>query len=127
MRALLSLADRWTFARALHPEGKDQIHGWSTHVRAGATYAGGFVAVFLGTAKAPIGIPVGTIGGNLCLDPASTLVPFPLVPLDASGNADIKIVDPVGTYGPTTVYLQGVAVTSALALHFTNLNATTLQ
>ncbi|MFL5318203.1 MAG: FAD-dependent oxidoreductase [Myxococcaceae bacterium] len=31
VRALISLFDRWTFARALHPEGQHQIHGWSTH------------------------------------------------------------------------------------------------
>ncbi|MBZ4394995.1 FAD-dependent oxidoreductase [Myxococcus sp. AS-1-15] len=31
VRALLSLADRWTYARALHPETKDQFHAWPTH------------------------------------------------------------------------------------------------
>ncbi|AGC47175.1 hypothetical protein MYSTI_05900 [Myxococcus stipitatus DSM 14675] len=31
VRALLSLADRWTYARALHPETKDQFHTWPTH------------------------------------------------------------------------------------------------
>lgn len=31
VRALLSLADRWTYARALHPETKDIFHAWSTH------------------------------------------------------------------------------------------------
>ncbi|WP_342375337.1 FAD-dependent oxidoreductase [Myxococcus stipitatus] len=31
VRALLSLADRWTYARALHPETKDQFHHWPTH------------------------------------------------------------------------------------------------
>ncbi len=31
IRNLLQLADRWTFARALHPEGKKQIARWSTH------------------------------------------------------------------------------------------------
>jgi len=32
VRALLSLADRWTYARALHPEAKHALRGWSTHV-----------------------------------------------------------------------------------------------
>jgi NADPH-dependent glutamate synthase beta subunit-like oxidoreductase/NAD(P)H-flavin reductase len=31
VRALLALADRWTYARALHPETKDVFHTWSTH------------------------------------------------------------------------------------------------
>ncbi|NTX00991.1 FAD-dependent oxidoreductase [Myxococcus sp. CA040A] len=31
VRALLSLADRWTYARALHPETKEQFHTWPTH------------------------------------------------------------------------------------------------
>jgi NADPH-dependent glutamate synthase beta subunit-like oxidoreductase/NAD(P)H-flavin reductase len=31
VRALLSLADRWTYARALHPETKDLFHTWPTH------------------------------------------------------------------------------------------------
>ncbi|WP_164012962.1 FAD-dependent oxidoreductase [Pyxidicoccus trucidator] len=31
VRALLALADRWTYARALHPETKDVFHAWSTH------------------------------------------------------------------------------------------------
>ncbi|MFN0061407.1 MAG: FAD-dependent oxidoreductase [Myxococcaceae bacterium] len=31
IRGLLSLFDRWTFARALHPEGKKVIAEWSTH------------------------------------------------------------------------------------------------
>ncbi|WP_224364659.1 FAD-dependent oxidoreductase [Hyalangium versicolor] len=31
IRALLSLADRWTFARALHPELKELFHAWPTH------------------------------------------------------------------------------------------------
>jgi NADPH-dependent glutamate synthase beta subunit-like oxidoreductase/NAD(P)H-flavin reductase len=31
VRALLSLADRWTFARALHPEQKELFHTWPTH------------------------------------------------------------------------------------------------
>ncbi|NOJ83064.1 FAD-dependent oxidoreductase [Myxococcus xanthus] len=31
VRALLSLADRWTYARALHPETKDLFHAWPTH------------------------------------------------------------------------------------------------
>ena len=31
MRGLLALADRWTYARALHPEGKEQFHTWRTH------------------------------------------------------------------------------------------------
>lgn len=30
VRALLALLDRWTFARALHPEGRRQIAHWST-------------------------------------------------------------------------------------------------
>src|SRR6185312_6885863 len=29
--AALSLLDRWTFARMLHPEGKTQLHGWVSH------------------------------------------------------------------------------------------------
>jgi NADPH-dependent glutamate synthase beta subunit-like oxidoreductase/NAD(P)H-flavin reductase len=31
VRALLSLADRWTYARALHPEAKELFHAWPTH------------------------------------------------------------------------------------------------
>ncbi|XXF80085.1 FAD-dependent oxidoreductase [Myxococcaceae bacterium GXIMD 01537] len=31
VRALLSLFDRWTYARALHPQTKDQFHTWATH------------------------------------------------------------------------------------------------
>ncbi|HYH99210.1 MAG TPA: pyridine nucleotide-disulfide oxidoreductase, partial [Hyalangium sp.] len=31
VRALLSLADRWTFARALHPQLKELFHTWTTH------------------------------------------------------------------------------------------------
>ncbi|RJS15639.1 pyridine nucleotide-disulfide oxidoreductase [Corallococcus sp. H22C18031201] len=31
VRALVSLADRWTYARALHPETKDVFHTWPTH------------------------------------------------------------------------------------------------
>jgi NADPH-dependent glutamate synthase beta subunit-like oxidoreductase/NAD(P)H-flavin reductase len=31
VRALLSLADRWTYARALHPEQKELFHRWPTH------------------------------------------------------------------------------------------------
>jgi len=31
VRALLSLADRWTYARALHPATKEQFHTWPTH------------------------------------------------------------------------------------------------
>jgi len=31
VRALLSLADRWTYARALHPEAKESLKGWTTH------------------------------------------------------------------------------------------------
>jgi NADPH-dependent glutamate synthase beta subunit-like oxidoreductase/NAD(P)H-flavin reductase len=31
VRALLSLADRWTFARALHPELQHLFHTWPTH------------------------------------------------------------------------------------------------
>ncbi|HSP79581.1 MAG TPA: FAD-dependent oxidoreductase [Myxococcaceae bacterium] len=31
VRALLSLADRWTYARALHPETKELFHKWATH------------------------------------------------------------------------------------------------
>jgi NADPH-dependent glutamate synthase beta subunit-like oxidoreductase/NAD(P)H-flavin reductase len=31
VRALISLADRWTYARALHPETKDLFHTWATH------------------------------------------------------------------------------------------------
>ncbi len=31
VRALLSLADRWTYARALHPEAKELFHTWPTH------------------------------------------------------------------------------------------------
>ncbi|WP_225412230.1 FAD-dependent oxidoreductase [Stigmatella hybrida] len=31
VRALLSLADRWTYARALHPELKELFHTWPTH------------------------------------------------------------------------------------------------
>ncbi|NMO13726.1 FAD-dependent oxidoreductase [Pyxidicoccus fallax] len=31
VRALLSLADRWTYARALHPETKELFHAWPTH------------------------------------------------------------------------------------------------
>jgi NADPH-dependent glutamate synthase beta subunit-like oxidoreductase/NAD(P)H-flavin reductase len=31
VRALLSLADRWTYARALHPEAKELFHVWPTH------------------------------------------------------------------------------------------------
>ncbi len=32
VRGLLSLLDRWTYARALHPEAKHALHGWATHV-----------------------------------------------------------------------------------------------
>jgi NADPH-dependent glutamate synthase beta subunit-like oxidoreductase/NAD(P)H-flavin reductase len=31
VRALLALADRWTYARALHPETKELFHVWPTH------------------------------------------------------------------------------------------------
>ncbi|MET0404406.1 MAG: FAD-dependent oxidoreductase [Cystobacter sp.] len=31
VRNLLSLADRWTYARALHPEMKELFHKWPTH------------------------------------------------------------------------------------------------
>lgn len=31
VRALISLADRWTYARALHPQGKKQIAHWQSH------------------------------------------------------------------------------------------------
>jgi NADPH-dependent glutamate synthase beta subunit-like oxidoreductase/NAD(P)H-flavin reductase len=31
VKALLSLADRWTYARALHPEAKELFHKWATH------------------------------------------------------------------------------------------------
>jgi NADPH-dependent glutamate synthase beta subunit-like oxidoreductase/NAD(P)H-flavin reductase len=31
VRGLLSLADRWTYARALHPEASRQVKGWATH------------------------------------------------------------------------------------------------
>jgi NADPH-dependent glutamate synthase beta subunit-like oxidoreductase/NAD(P)H-flavin reductase len=31
VRALLSLVDRWTYARALHPQTKDVFHTWPTH------------------------------------------------------------------------------------------------
>jgi NADPH-dependent glutamate synthase beta subunit-like oxidoreductase/NAD(P)H-flavin reductase len=31
VRALLALADRWTYARALHPETKELFHKWATH------------------------------------------------------------------------------------------------
>ena len=30
VRALLSLADRWTYARALHPEASKKVKGWAT-------------------------------------------------------------------------------------------------
>ncbi|MFZ5469031.1 MAG: FAD-dependent oxidoreductase [Myxococcota bacterium] len=31
VRGLLSLADRWTYARALHPQGKRELRHWPTH------------------------------------------------------------------------------------------------
>lgn len=31
VRALLSLVDRWTYARSLHPETKGLFHSWATH------------------------------------------------------------------------------------------------
>ncbi|MHB8877430.1 MAG: FAD-dependent oxidoreductase, partial [Myxococcaceae bacterium] len=31
VRGLLALADRWSFARALHPQGAQAIKGWTTH------------------------------------------------------------------------------------------------
>jgi NADPH-dependent glutamate synthase beta subunit-like oxidoreductase/NAD(P)H-flavin reductase len=31
VKALLALADRWTYARALHPEAKELFHKWATH------------------------------------------------------------------------------------------------
>ena len=31
VKALLSLADRWTFARALHPQAKAELEDWVTH------------------------------------------------------------------------------------------------
>jgi len=32
VRALLSILDRWTFARSLHPQGRREIRNWSTHL-----------------------------------------------------------------------------------------------
>lgn len=102
-------------------------HGWSTHISAGASYAGGFAALFASGGKLASSIAFAGFGGNLCIDPA-TLLPLPLLPLSATGTADVPILPVVnGPIGPATVYLQAVVVSPAFALHFTNMNATTFQ
>jgi hypothetical protein len=114
-----------TYARGMGGMFPRPGHGWSTHIRAGTSFGSGFAAIFLGTSALAAGVPIAGIDGNLCI--LGTIVPFPLVPLDASGNADVKIIDPLGTYGTTTVYLQAVVASPAFALHFTNMNGATLQ
>jgi len=102
-------------------------HGWSTHVRAGPKYAGGFAAPFLATAKLPSGIQLGGIGGSLCI--TGTLVPLLLVGLDANGAANIPVLDPVPVFGGlSTLYAQAVVVDPTFAsIHFTNMNGVTFQ
>ncbi len=100
-------------------------HGWSIHVDGGTPFAGGVTGIFLSPVVINPGFPIPGIRGSLYL--GSPLVSVATLPLDATGRANLSVIDPVPVLG-VTLHTQAIVVNSTLtAIGLTNVNGSTFQ